>query len=216
MVVVTWVVNYWRKIIIGLVAGGVFVSVIFLAPVVAQKVLFVVVGAVVMLELSWQAARRARRVSSWILVTVLAVVILLGLSGMVRLVESSQGSWYIFAIACSVAATDVAAQYIGQRYGKPGTFWPTLSPNKTLHGVLGGLVCGLVAASIAAAMIGGIAWLIFPLLPALAVAGDLLESAVKRSLNIKDFASYIPQTGGLLDRVDSWLPVLALAGWTLA
>jgi phosphatidate cytidylyltransferase len=60
----------------------------------------------------------------------------------------------------------------------------------------------------------GSGWFIL-LLPILAVAGDLLESATKRSLGIKDFANYIPQTGGLLDRVDSWLPAFALAGWVL-
>ncbi len=215
MVVVAWVMNYRRKILAGLVAGTVFLIVIFLAPAMVQTVFFGLIGVGVLLELSWQAVRRARQLSSWLLVLALMALIFTSLGGALRLVEDPRGSWYMFAIACIVSTTDVVAQYTGQRYGTPGTFLPSLSPSKTLHGVYGGIVSGMVVACVFALFLGGVTWCVLPLLPALAIAGDLLESATKRSLGIKDFASYIPQTGGLLDRVDSWLPALALTGWLL-
>lgn len=211
----TWVVNYRRKILVSLAAGAVFLIVVFLAPPVVQMVIFGLLGAGMLLELSWQAKQRARRLSSWLLVVALTMLVFVGLSGMFRLTESPHGPWYIFAIACIVVGTDVSAQYIGQRYGVPGTFLPELSPNKTLHGVCGGIVCGVLVACVFALFTGGMSWILFPVLSVLAVAGDLLESATKRSLGIKDFAHYIPQTGGLLDRIDSWLPAFALAGWVL-
>jgi phosphatidate cytidylyltransferase len=208
----TWVVNYRRKILVGLVAGVIFVAVVFLAPPVLQRVLFGLIGVVLLIELTWQAKKYAYRLSSWLLVGAMVLMVYLGLSGMLRLTEYAEGRWMMLTAACIVAVTDIAAQVIGQRYGVPGTFWPSLSPNKTIHGVVGGVVCGMVAAG--ATVLLGSGWFIL-LLPILAVAGDLLESATKRSLGIKDFANYIPQTGGLLDRVDSWLPAFALAGWVL-
>lgn len=215
-----WIKSYRRKIIVSLAAGVVFVLLIFLTPTWVQVSVFCLLGVYLLLvELGWQAICRARSVRSWLLVSALAVSILLGIEGAVRLVDSASGEWRIFAVACIVTATDVGAQVIGQRFGKAGTFLPSMSPNKTLHGVVGGIGIGLIAALMA---IPGLMlldaspkWILLTLLPFLAVAGDLLESVVKRSLGIKDFANFIPQTGGVLDRVDSWLPTLAFAGWFL-
>lgn len=210
-----WVVNNQRKIIVGLVAGALFVLLLFWAPLSVQRVVCAVLVAAAIVELNAQAVRHARQKAQWALVVLLALFIAAGTTGLLRLADAPQGAWYVFVVAVVVAATDVGAQCIGQYIGAPGTFFPTLSPNKSLHGVLGGFACGMVAAIISAIAMGGDArvWMVFLVLPVLAVVGDLVESATKRRLGIKDFGSYIPQTGGLLDRIDSWLLPLALVGW---
>jgi phosphatidate cytidylyltransferase len=43
-----------------------------------------------------------------------------------------------------------------------------------------------------------------------ATLGDLIESLIKRDLEIKDISSWLPGHGGFLDRLDSMLPSMAM------
>ncbi|HYL65406.1 MAG TPA: phosphatidate cytidylyltransferase [Candidatus Methylomirabilis sp.] len=100
---------------------------------------------------------------------------------------------------------DTAAYFAGRGIGKH-KLAPHLSPNKTWEGtvasILGALLVGLVFSR----------WMLVPLPHLLAMAaigniggqaGDLLESAYKRSAGVKDSGSLLPGHGGVLDRVDA-------------
>ncbi|MEK6226594.1 MAG: phosphatidate cytidylyltransferase [Chloroflexota bacterium] len=112
--------------------------------------------------------------------------------------------WLLLAIVPTWAA-DVAAYLVGTAVGRR-RIAPSISPGKTLEGTVAGFVaCALAALAVGAAL--GL-----PRAPVLIVAvglgpvglaGDLLESFVKRRGGVKDSGAILPGHGGLLDRLDS-------------
>lgn len=116
-------------------------------------------------------------------------------------------------LAAIVWMTDICAYSVGRAIGGP-LLWPEVSPRKTWAGAVGGLLGG-IAGGILVAYAGGLSGLavvgvIALLLSALAQAGDLFESAIKRHFGVKDTSQLIPGHGGLMDRLDGFL-VAALA-----
>ena len=105
--------------------------------------------------------------------------------------------------------TDIGAYFAGRGIGGP-KLAPKVSPNKTWAGLLGGMVGAAVIGWIAAHFlrIAGIFLLLGAPMAALAQAGDLFESWIKRRAGVKDSGSILPGHGGLLDRLDGLLPVL--------
>lgn len=104
-----------------------------------------------------------------------------------------------------VQISDVMQYVFGKLFGKR-KLAPTVSPSKTVEGLVGG---GLAAVAIGASL-----WWITPFSPwqsaamsavivACGVLGGLALSAVKRSLGAKDWGSMIEGHGGMMDRMDS-------------
>lgn len=106
-----------------------------------------------------------------------------------------------------VQASDVLQYVWGKLLGRR-RIAPTLSPSKTLEGLVGGVA--------SATLLGAALWWLTPFAPweaalmALAInvmgfAGGLVMSAIKRDHGIKDWGHLIPGHGGVLDRLDSVL-----------
>jgi phosphatidate cytidylyltransferase len=100
---------------------------------------------------------------------------------------------------------DTAAYFVGRAIGKHNLA-PILSPKKTWEGTTASILGALLVATVFAR------WLTVPLLHLLAMAtvgniagqaGDLLESAYKRSAGVKDSGTLLPGHGGVLDRIDA-------------
>jgi len=122
-------------------------------------------------------------------------------------------------------ADDTFAYLVGRALGRRMLF-PSISPKKTLEGSAAGLAGSLLVAWGFARLFWRTANLKEVMLLAGLVAlfgqvGDLVESAMKRSANVKDSGSALPGHSGLLDRVDSllfgapvlWLSLVIIGSW---
>lgn len=111
---------------------------------------------------------------------------------------------------------DTAGILIGKRFGKR-LLAPQISPGKTVEGAIAnGVGCLATALALAITLHHplGMGLLVGVACGVLGQAGDLLESAMKRSASVKDSGRLLPGHGGLLDRIDSLLlsaPFVALA-----
>ena len=119
------------------------------------------------------------------------------------------GVVWIFMLGATVFFGDTGAYYAGTYWGRR-PLAPAVSPKKTIEGALGGL-SGTVAAGslIAFFFLPGFSWsagmAMFLIVGFFAQAGDLFESILKRTSNIKDSGVILPGHGGLLDRIDGIL-----------
>ncbi len=136
----------------------------------------------------------------------------------VRALDPSGGAWGFLWLV--VGTTDAYSQLFGQGWGRH-PMAPVLSPSKMWEGFAGGTLsavgAGVATAFVFPALSLGQSALLALIVSLAASAGDLVESAVKRHLRIKDFSDFLGTHGGLLDRFDSLLaaalvfaPILAL------
>ncbi|MBK8443644.1 MAG: phosphatidate cytidylyltransferase [Sphingobacteriales bacterium] len=107
-----------------------------------------------------------------------------------------------------VWVNDSGAYLVGSRVGKH-KFFERISPKKTWEGVAGGFVsailCGFILSMIWT-QLSRTEWLLCAMLSAVfGTIGDLVESLLKRSVQIKDTGSFLPGHGGFLDRFDAFI-----------
>jgi phosphatidate cytidylyltransferase len=139
---------------------------------------------------------------------------LLGYAPMLAAIEpqvgKAGGTVWMFMVLVGTAACDTGAYFVGSLVGRRKMI-PHISPGKTWEGLAGGVLGGLVAAIVMSGFLGLELWQAVALgllTCAAAVAGDLVESLLKRAAGVKDSGTLIPGHGGLLDRLDSILFVL--------
>ncbi len=121
--------------------------------------------------------------------------------------------WVLIAVLGTFAA-DTGAYAVGSLFGRH-KIAPRISPAKSLEGLAGGMLAsaGAVAALVAIVDPGMAVWagaLLGLAMGAAGAAGDLLESWFKRRADVKESGRLIPGHGGILDRIDSLAPNLAV------
>jgi phosphatidate cytidylyltransferase len=153
------------------------------------------------------AALMAREHRIWIAGGILYSSTLV-LSVSVLRADREWGYWAILYLFAIVWATDILGYFVGRLVGGP-RLAPRFSPKKTWSGAVGG-AAGAVLASVAVTEYAGLSTLpavagLGLVLSAIAQAGDLFESAVKRRFGAKDAGRVIPGHGGFMDRLDGFL-----------
>lgn len=134
--------------------------------------------------------------------------------------DESNGPSVVTFLLCAVWAGDTVALYVGRALGKH-KLAPTLSPNKTWEGAIGSMAGSLLAAGLLMFLATQLQrrdiailsypdetwyWLVLAAVVNVAAQlGDLAESALKRSVGVKDSGALLPGHGGVLDRVDALL-----------
>ncbi len=118
----------------------------------------------------------------------------------------NHGAALLIDVLVGTFATDTGAYAVGRMFGSH-KIAPSLSPNKTLEGLIGGFVIGTMAFWFAGLyqdwLTGVDALIIGAAVAAIAPVGDLFESMLKRDLGTKDTGTLFGPHGGILDRLDA-------------
>jgi phosphatidate cytidylyltransferase len=116
------------------------------------------------------------------------------------------GAALLIDVLIGTFAADTGAYATGRMFGSH-KIAPSLSPNKTLEGLVGGFLIGTMAFWFAGLyqdwLSGGDALIIGAAVAAIGPVGDLFESMLKRDLGRKDTGKLFGAHGGLLDRLDA-------------
>ncbi len=133
-----------------------------------------------------------------------------------------RGSLYLLSLLILVWVADLAAFFVGRRFGKH-KLAPTISPGKTREGAIAGVVAVVIWLLVSTAWSGSFAqdlldhWSWFGVviwgvvLGSISVMGDLFESLLKRRAQVKDSSRLLPGHGGVYDRIDALVVVLPIA-----
>jgi phosphatidate cytidylyltransferase len=118
----------------------------------------------------------------------------------------NHGAALLIDVLVGTFATDTGAYATGRTFGSH-RIAPTLSPNKTLEGLVGGFLIGTMAfwfAGLYQDWLSGVDALIMgAAVAAIAPVGDLFESMLKRDMGRKDTGTLFGPHGGILDRLDA-------------
>ena len=138
-----------------------------------------------------------------------AIFYLAFLGGFILLLaHDKEGLARIFTLVVLVSCNDTFAYNFGVLIGKH-PLAPAISPKKTWEGLVGSIIATTIGSALVFQFALDHTWWIGAGIGLVAVVtstcGDLIESAVKRDLAIKDMGTILPGHGGILDRIDSVL-----------
>jgi phosphatidate cytidylyltransferase len=188
------------------------------------------VAASVLLVATWNGATQGLAVSAGLMIPILMFTLLLisqkdfikrstsavfmtfylaVLGGFILLLANHEdGAIRIFALVALIACNDTFAYIAGVLIGKH-QLAPSISPKKSWEGLIGGAIAAVIGGSFIFNSLFETAWFVGALIGLMTVVtatcGDLIESAIKRDLAIKDMSNLLPGHGGIMDRLDSAL-----------
>jgi phosphatidate cytidylyltransferase len=168
-------------------------------------IFFPLLSCVYMIKLYKKFERKPFTNIAYTFLGIFYIAVPLALLNIAAFEEGSYRFEIIFGCLFILWATDTGAYFAGSLFGKRKLF-ERISPKKSWEGVIGGALLAL-------AMTYGISyffdllafwkWLSICIIIVIGgVYGDLIESLLKRSIEIKDSGNSLPGHGGFLDRFD--------------
>ncbi|MGD0067406.1 MAG: phosphatidate cytidylyltransferase [Streptosporangiaceae bacterium] len=141
-------------------------------------------------------------------------------SFVVAMLVPADGPRRVLTFVILTVCSDIGGFVAGITLGRGGRHLmaPSISPKKTWEGFTGSVVACLAGGALCLPLLlHGHAWqglLVGAAAVLAAILGDLVESMIKRDLDIKDMGSLLPGHGGVLERLDSLLAVAPVV-WLL-
>jgi phosphatidate cytidylyltransferase len=156
--------------------------------------------------------RLGRGVSGYLSDVAISAFMLLYLALMgqfiVRMVATDKPVAIVLTYLACIALGDTGAYIFGSLFGKH-KLAPDISPGKTVEGLIGGLLLAGTAGALLVPWLIASNWIYGAvsgvILGGLGALGDLVESAIKRDVGIKDMSQILPGHGGVLDRIDAMI-----------
>ncbi len=185
----------------------------------------VVVTSAILVSLICLLLRRSKEQAfhdwAWMIVGALYVGWMLSYWLSLRGLEDGRN--WVYLAMLTTFANDTGAYFVGRARGRH-KLAPAISPGKTWEGAIGGLASAVLASIVLATVLKFISlklglsfafryWqivLLGFLIGLFAQTGDLIESLLKRNMQVKESGSLLPGHGGILDRFDSLIFVGAV------
>jgi phosphatidate cytidylyltransferase len=189
-------------VLVGIVAGAFALHVFFLLPLLVCALGF----------WEWWPLSKNPSCTPWLRIAVPVVFFVIPAVSFLGL-----GNDRGLVLVIVVALTDTLAYVIGRRFGRR-KLAPSISPSKTWEGFLGAIVLAPTAVALGLSFFQGpplFAFSSLVILSLMSQLGDLMESKLKRHLNIKDTGTLLRGHGGIMDRVDGFI-LAAPVAWLLS
>jgi phosphatidate cytidylyltransferase len=141
-------------------------------------------------------------------------------SFVVAMLVPADGPRRVLTFVILTVCSDIGGYFAGITLGRGGRHLmaPAISPKKTWEGFAGSVVACLIGGGLCLPLLlHGHAWqgvLTGAAAVLAAIGGDLVESMIKRDLDVKDMGTLLPGHGGVLERLDSLLAVAPVV-WIL-
>lgn len=126
----------------------------------------------------------------------------------VNMFDQTASLYALFLLA--VFSNDIFAYVFGMLFGKNNRGFIKASPNKSVVGFIGGILMSIIISNATVIIFKIPLTLVQTTILGLALSitaniGDLIESVIKRSTQVKDTGHIVPGRGGALDNLDSLL-----------